>query len=90
VKKCGPEQERAAWIYYQLRLQKTTAAAVGRAMQPPVSKRLMSYVINGQGTKQRVPEATIQRVQAAVAAALGLSWEEVCAKAASAGKGEGE
>jgi|GEM_PF-1183815 lambda repressor-like predicted transcriptional regulator len=61
--------ERAAWIFYQLRLRGTTAAAVGRRMKPPGSRRMMAYVISGQ---------KISRVcQEAVARALGMTWEEI-------------
>ncbi|RJR41895.1 MAG: hypothetical protein C4567_08015 [Deltaproteobacteria bacterium] len=87
---CGPKQERAAWIYYQLNRKKTSAAAVGRQMEPPVSRRLMSYVINGQGAEQRVPEATIRRVQEAVAAALEMDFTAFWGETASSGQGEGE
>ncbi len=66
---------RAAWIFYQLRLQETSAAAVGRKMRPPASRRVMSYVINGQ--EVGLSAALVERVQRAVAKAVGAGFGEL-------------
>ena len=81
---------RAAWIYYQLRLKETSAAGLGRGMVPPVSRRVMSYVINGSDL---LSADLTRRVQAAVAEALGAGFEELWGKTPSpqpSPQGEGE
>ena len=65
---------RAAWIYYQLRLKETSAAGLGREITPPVSRRVMSYVISGSDL---LSADLTRRVQEAVAEALGVGFEEL-------------
>ncbi len=65
---------RAAWIYYQLRLKETTAAAVGRKIRPSVSRMVMSLVITGQSG---LSAALVERVQRAVAKAVGAGFGEL-------------
>jgi transcriptional regulator with XRE-family HTH domain len=60
-------EKRAAWIYYRLRLKGLLAKDVARAAG--VSRRMVTYVING---KQKS-----HLVRAAVAEALGLAYEKV-------------
>lgn len=77
--------ERAAWIFYQLRLREISAAAVGRKMNPPVSKRVMSYVVNAPAN--RLSEALVRRVRQALAEAVGLEYEALWGAAAILGSG---
>ena len=81
---------RAAWIYYQLRLKETSAAGLGRGMTPQVSRRVMSYVISGSDL---LSADLTRRVQAVVAKAVGIGFEELWGKTPSpqpSPQGEGE
>ena len=60
-------EERSAWIYWQLRRHRITAAEIARSLG--VTRRMVAYVINGQ--------AESQRVKAALARALGLPFEKI-------------
>jgi hypothetical protein len=65
----GRRRKSAAWIQYQLKLKKTSQAAIGRELTPPVSKNMVSHVVLGKVKTRRVRER--------IAAVLGLEFEQV-------------
>ncbi len=73
-------EERAIWIDYQLRLRKKSLSSLGRNMRPPVSPRVMSYVVNNQ--IDQVSKRTYNRVRRAVAKAIGMTITELWGKKA--------